>query len=1557
MIRRQTYRPCLETLEERTLLSLNGVTQVGFDTAQDWLSIVGETAQVSASADGALAVTVDGVLDIALTGIRAADLRGISLSGAAADTLTLGDLSTSTDLVVNSAGRVTIVGQVHAAGNIDVRADSVLDTGMLDAGGAVQIDFSASYIDTTAARTSASAIRIDGGSTGRLFASGHFIVTGNTASGGSIDLFGKDIFLIGASADGGHGGEIRVGGDYQGANPVVLNAQTVDVSATSALFADGGGRVIVWSEACTAFAGTVSAQGGGFIEVSSHGDLAFSGQADAGAGGTLLLDPKNLVVSAAAGPLPQYNLVNPGSGGTFGADVVPLSTGNVVVTDPTMNSNGGAVYLFNGLSGALISVLSGNPGDQVGSGGDPSDYPLATIALTNGNFVVSSPHWSGGMGAATWGSGASGVSGTVSAANSLVGSHAKDNEGTIAPLSNGNYVVSSSSWNGNLGAATWGNGTTGIDGVVAAANSLVGSNSGDNVGDVAPLTNGNYVVDSADWGDFRGAVTFANGMTGLVGTVSAANSLVGTTPLDAVGEYGVTPLANGNYVVKSIAWNGDMGAATWGNGTTGVVGPVSAANSLVGTTGIAPDGALTGDDVGGYVTPLANGDYVVTSNSWSRGRGAATWGNGMTGVVGPVSAANSLVGTTFGDSVGMGGATALTNGNYVVESPMWNGSMGAVTWGNGNSGVVGIVSPANSLVGGTSGYSGEFVNGNVPGGGVTALTNGNYVVSSPTWNSNLGAATWGDGSAGIVGAISASNSLVGTTPAPPGETNGDRVGSGGVTALTNGNYVVSSSSWNGNLGAATWGNGGTGIAGAVSAANSLVGTNADDMVSGSTFGAALASGGVTALTNGNYVVDSPEWNGGQYRGLGAATWGNGATGIAGPVSPANSFVGASAGDFVGGDYVSTSGTIAVGGVTALSNGNYVVSSPLWNGSQGAVTWFAGTTGKSLDGGDTIDPQNSVVGQAVLIFFTNTAVEDTVNHTFLLRFGTAGGRVTASLDNPALITFSRAQSQTINVTPAFLTQTLDAGTSVTLQANDDITIANPITITPTGTAGDLTIRAGRSIFLDASINTAGGNLTLIANDTAADGVVDSQRDPGNAGITMLSGVALNTGGGALSIDIKHSTDKTNNGQGAAVLTNFAPATTSLSATTALGFILNGTTPGDGTAAETYTQLNVTGPLNLSGIALQITHTPAGATAGAAFTIVHTTGGVTGIFIGLAEGATVTAQDGSKFTISYLANGGNDVTLTAITPPGFSYDALHQVLNITGSAVSNTFTYFQGSAVDGSGTLQTTCDFTLNGATIAYPQSQLSGVNANGQGANSTAVFITNDTYVGSDGQTHETAETVVLGPGGGSLNKPNAAGTVQTFVQLNGFSTSYAYVGHADSAILVGTPYPVVQSIFVTAGNYSYIFGGGQFHLVSGAKYVYGYGSNNSESDPVDQAWQYDAAGSLDAFVASGNAYSYMSGSDTNGNTFFNEAVGFQVTYGIATHGNAIAYMLDSPGNDTFFGTATYSYMSGSDSTGSLFNVAEGFALIYAESFVGGTDFAYNYDPNHNILNSRWILLT
>jgi hypothetical protein len=289
--------------------------------------------------------------------------------------------------------------------------------------------------------------------------------------------------------------------------------------------------------------------------------------------------------------------------------------------------------------------------------------------------------------------------------------------GGLTELNNGNYVVCSRFWNNgtarSAGAVTWGSGSSGVSGVVSSSNSLVGSKADDHVGtdvlgnnDVTALSNGNYVVCSPNWDNGAvtnaGAVTWVNGSSGASGVVSTSNSLVGSTTNDQVGRGGVTALNNGNYVVCSTDWDNedevDAGAVTWGSGIHGVSGVVSSSNSLVGST--------ASDSVGSRgVTVLNNGNYVVNSPYWNNGAvafaGAVTWGSGGNGVSGVVSSSNSLVGSTVGDQVGNLSVTALSNGNYVIGSASWdNGAVvdaGAVTWGNGSSGVSGVVSSSNSL--------------------------------------------------------------------------------------------------------------------------------------------------------------------------------------------------------------------------------------------------------------------------------------------------------------------------------------------------------------------------------------------------------------------------------------------------------------------------------------------------------------------------------------------------------------------------------------------------------------------------------------------------------------------------------------------------------------------------------------------------------------------------------------------------------------------------------------------------------------------------------------------
>jgi hypothetical protein len=919
-----------------------------------------------------------------------------------------------------SAPVVVQAGDIHAdgnaGGNIQVDAGNFLQSGTLSASGSAgaggNIAVTAPHVIQTASAVMAAdgsggnggriSVDASGAADGLLFSSGSYSATGD--KGGNITLLGHDILLLGASADASGasgGGTILVGGDLHGANPAVANASTTGVNFSTTLKADAtqngnGGKIVVWSDNNTQFYGTASARGGaqsgngGSMEISSANNLTMGGFADAGAAngtaGSLLLDPHNIIIDSAGGggtgTLGSFQLLdpNPVAGNGFGTKVIVLPNQNVVVTAPNDNfvaTGAGAVFLYSSTTGSLISALTGSSAnDHISS--NPTD-PITT--LPSGNFVVSSPQWNGNEGAVTFVNGTLGLTGAVSAANSLVGSTAGDNVGqrVIDVLSTGNYVVSTPNWSNGTstaaGAVTFVNGTNGNiagsaspGGAVSASNSLVGTSPNDQVGSngLTPLFNGNYLVVSPNWNNGAatqaGAATLVNGTNGNIvatgtpgGTVSAANSLVGSTTLDQVGSGFTLPLGAGAYLVFSPNWNNGAatkaGAVTFGSAAAGVVGPVSATNSLVGST--------TLDQVGSFgATILNNGNYLVFSPNWNNGgsvpsAGAITMGTLTAGVSGPVSAANSLVGTSPNDSVGGSGTRVdLGNGNLLIQTPNWtnpaNGAInaGAVTLFNDTTAVTGPITPSNSLVGSTNQ---DFV-GN---GGIFALPNGNYVVISPNWSNGAalgaGAVTFGNGTTGTFGAVSAANSLVGTT------TN-DQVGSGFITLLNNSNYVVVSPNWSQpagipSVGAVTWVDGTNGNifgtaspGGTISAANSLTGATANDLV---------GINGVTALSNGNYVVLSEFWSTPAGVGsVGAVTFVPG-TGAAGTVTAANSLVGSSSNDQVG-----------ASGIVQLPNGNYVVKSPEWSNTLGAATLVNGTNGNiagSASPAGTVSAANSLIG--------------------------------------------------------------------------------------------------------------------------------------------------------------------------------------------------------------------------------------------------------------------------------------------------------------------------------------------------------------------------------------------------------------------------------------------------------------------------------------------------------------------------------------------------------------------------------------------------------------------
>jgi filamentous hemagglutinin family protein len=191
--------------------------------------------------------------------------------------------------------------------------------------------------------------------------------------GGQLDVLGHRVGLLaGASIDASGangGGQVRIGGDYQGANPDVPNAAFTYVDAAARIHADAteqgnGGRVIVWADDATRMHGQISARGGalggdgGFAEVSGRQYLEFTGRADLrapnGATGTLLLDPNDIVIEVLG---PTGTTVGPVFGGGTGQSKIKesdleaqLAASSVLVATGSGSGGTGRITIANGVN-------------------------------------------------------------------------------------------------------------------------------------------------------------------------------------------------------------------------------------------------------------------------------------------------------------------------------------------------------------------------------------------------------------------------------------------------------------------------------------------------------------------------------------------------------------------------------------------------------------------------------------------------------------------------------------------------------------------------------------------------------------------------------------------------------------------------------------------------------------------------------------------------------------------------------------------------------------------------------------------------------------------------------------------------------------------------------------------------------------------------------------------------------------------------------------------------------------------------------------------------------
>ncbi|TAN67448.1 MAG: filamentous hemagglutinin N-terminal domain-containing protein, partial [Methylobacter sp.] len=207
-----------------------------------------------------------------------------------------------------------------------------------------------------------------------------------TGKGGKIELLGEQVGILNRSridANGKNGGgEVLIGGDYQGKNTNIHNAKATYVGKDTIITADAqtngdGGKVIVWADDTARAYGNISARGGqqsgngGFVETSGHRSLAVDGihisaSAANGTPGMWLLDPSDITVISGSGTaqsgLPY--LFNPAISSFIsdGTITSTLTGGTDVTLKTDINGTGNGDILFS--SGVNINA-GASPGRKL----------------------------------------------------------------------------------------------------------------------------------------------------------------------------------------------------------------------------------------------------------------------------------------------------------------------------------------------------------------------------------------------------------------------------------------------------------------------------------------------------------------------------------------------------------------------------------------------------------------------------------------------------------------------------------------------------------------------------------------------------------------------------------------------------------------------------------------------------------------------------------------------------------------------------------------------------------------------------------------------------------------------------------------------------------------------------------------------------------------------------------------------------------------------------------------------------------------------------------------
>jgi filamentous hemagglutinin family protein len=617
-------------------------------------------------------------------------------------------------------------------------------------------------IEARSARLVNGEIVIDGGTADVVAASGRLDASGRGAgeTGGTVKLLGERVGLMdGASLDvsGDLGGGLAlIGGNYQGRGPEP-NAKRTYVAPTARINADAitqgrGGRVIVWSDGATAYAGTITARGGarggdgGFAEVSGKGTLAYAGYADLtatlGLRGTLLLDPMDLIVATSGGTVAGYSLftdVAASSATISPANIVTgLNGANVTLqanNDITINNNINASA--NTAAGSLIL--------QAGR-----TITLNANVMLNGGFTATAndpgtdgTNRSAGAGSFTMAAATTIDTSTGNGAISITtaaagGTNPTPGGITLGSLSSGTGALSLTANAGNIaqnvGDALTIGGTTTVTANTVAGQSVTLGNSGNSLTGSVAINN-----NVASGAVMIGAPTLSLGVVTTQGDLLVATDTLATTNSGSsvAGSLVFFPLtASRNIVFGSGASSlvvtgtnvtdfGSPASFVLGNPAgTGTVTWNATTTPSIPTSVYSDSGAINftsaGITLGSSLAVLANTSSVNFAGTVNGGSGLTVMTSGTTAF------GAALGGTTALASVDLSAATGATTLRSVTTTGVqqYGGAVtlgGATTLTTTNNGVsfISTVDGAQTLA--VAAGTGAITFGGTVGG-TTALT-------------------------------------------------------------------------------------------------------------------------------------------------------------------------------------------------------------------------------------------------------------------------------------------------------------------------------------------------------------------------------------------------------------------------------------------------------------------------------------------------------------------------------------------------------------------------------------------------------------------------------------------------------------------------------------------------------------------------------------------------------------------------------------------------------------------------------------------------------------------